>query len=105
MIQKIYKVIYQNNYMETGECSVDVKVFLDKSLALKYLKRQIEYAKQDVEYEDMKDYCVDEDEKSYERYLEGRSFEDSVRIWIEEDTICEQLDLEKEKDKEKEYEL
>ncbi|MBP3801305.1 MAG: hypothetical protein J6I85_04630 [Clostridia bacterium] len=103
MEKKIYKVICQRNYMETGEITAEVKVFLDKTLALKYLKQQIEYIKQDVEYEDMEDYCEYESDMAYERYLDGRAFEDGVSIWLEEDTLCEHLDLDNNKEKEYEY--
>ena len=73
---KIYKVIYSSVYIEGGENTVDVKVFLNKDVALKFIKRQIKEIKKEVD--DLEDYCVDEKEDFYERYLDGRSMEDSV---------------------------
>ena len=33
----------------------------------------------------MEDYCIDETDSLYERYLDGRSAEDSIAVFIEED--------------------
>ena len=49
------------------------------------------------------DYCEYESNMAYERYLDGRAFEDGVSIWLEEDTLCEHLDLDNNKEKEYEY--
>jgi len=106
---KIYKVISHDVYLESGEDSIDVKVFTDEELATKYYKKLVKRDKQnDFEPED---YTVDEDKTSYERYLTGRSSEDSVFISLQEDEICEELEKsnkknnEKKNDVEKDYEF
>ena len=104
---KIYKVIYSSVYIEGGENTVDVKVFLSKDVALKFIKRQIKEIKKEVD--DLEDYCVDEKEDFYERYLDGRSMEDSVSIYLEEDESYDEIELQEEKlrqqKEEKEYEM
>ena len=92
---KIYKVIYSSVYIEGGENTVDVKVFLNKDVALKFIKRQIKEIKKEVD--DLEDYCVDEKEDFYERYLDGRSMEDSVSIYLEEDESYDEIELQEEK--------
>ena len=67
---KIYRVIYKSILMDEGEDLVEVKTFLDRNLALDYIKRQIMEIKKEVE--DLEDYHVEEDESSYERYLENQ---------------------------------
>ena len=102
---KIYKVIYSSVYIEGGENTVDVKVFLNKDVALKFIKRQIKEIKKEVD--DLEDYCVDEKEDFYERYLDGRSME--VSIYLEEDESYDEIELQEEKlrqqKEEKEYEM
>lgn len=104
---KIYRVIYKSILMDEGEDLVEVKTFLDRNLALDSIKRQIMEIKKEVE--DLEDYHVEEDESSYERYLDGRSMEDSVSIWLEDDeTYDEKMLQEKQqaqKEKEKDYEM
>ena len=104
---KIYKVIYSSVYIEGGENTVDVKVFLNKDVALEFIKRQIKEIKKEVD--DLEDYCVDEKEDFYERYLDGRSMEDSVSIYLEEDESYDEIELQEEKlrqqNEEKEYEM
>ena len=69
---KIYKVIYSSVYIEGGENTVDVKVFLNKD-------------------------------------VDGRSMEDSVSIYLEEDESYDEIELQEEKlrqqKEEKEYEM
>ena len=107
ILMKIYKVIYSSVYIEGGENTVDVKVFLNKDVALKFIKRQIKEIKKEVD--DLEDYCVDEKEDFYERYLDGRSMEDSVSIYLEEDESYDEIELQEEKlrqqKEEKEYEM
>ena len=81
---KIYRVIYKSILMDEGEDLVEVKTFLDRNLALDYIK---------------------EDESSYERYLDGRSMEDSVSIWLEDDEKMLQEKQQAQKEKEKDYEM
>ena len=104
---RIYRVIYSSIYLEEGENIINVKTFLNKDLALNYIKKKIKEIKNQVEYLD--DYCVEETEDSYERYLNGRSMEDSVAIWLEEDEFYDELELLEEKsiqqEEEKDYEM
>ena len=104
---RIYRVIYSSIYLEEGENIINVKTFLNKDLALNYIKKKIKEIKNQVE--DLDDYCVEETEDSYERYLNGRSMEDSVAIWLEEDEFYEELELLEEKsiqqEEEKDYEM
>ena len=86
--------------MEDGVSSVNVKVFTNKDTALKYLHQQIELAKQDVD--DLEGYCVDEDNESYERYLDGYASQDCVSIWLSEDILDDEKVFEHE---ENEYEI
>ena len=55
---KIYRVIYKSILMDEGEDLVEVKTFLDRNLALDYIKRQIMKIKKEVE--DLEDYQVRE---------------------------------------------
>lgn len=104
---KIYRVIYSSIYVEDAENLVMVKTFLDKDLALGYMKKEIEEIKKQVD--DLEDYCVEENENSYERYLNGRSMEDSVAIWLEEDNTYDELVIQSQQkfqnEKEKEHEI
>ncbi len=106
---KFYRVIYKSVYLEEGESIVEVHTFQNKNLALNYLKRTIEEIKKQVE--DLENYCVEEDEKSYERYLEGRSSEDDVAIWIEDGEFYDEKELQEEQliqnksEKENDYEM
>lgn len=104
---KIYRVIYSSLYMDEGENVTEVKTFLNKENALNYIKKQIVEIKKQVE--DLDDYCVDEDAVSYERYLSGRSFEDSVSIRLEEDETYDEKFLQEERtlenEKDKDYEI
>jgi len=104
---RIYRVIYSSIYLEEGENIINVKTFLNKDLALNYIKKKIKEIKNQVE--DLDDYCVEETEDSYERYLNGRSMEDSVAIWLEEDEFYDELELLEEKsiqqEEEKDYEM
>lgn len=101
MSEKIYKVIRMDTYWEDGTgTNVRVAVFTEKELALTYLKQQIREIKNEVD--DNEDYCVEEDDKSYERYLEGEASQDSISIWMEEDILDNEKLIENE---DKEYEL
>jgi hypothetical protein len=107
ILMRIYRVIYSSIYLEEGENIINVKTFLNKDLALNYIKKKIKEIKNQVE--DLDDYCVEETEDSYERYLNGRSMEDSVAIWLEEDEFYDELELLEEKsiqqEEEKDYEM
>lgn len=104
---KFYRVIYKSVYVEGGEDNVEVKTFLDKKLAINYLKRSITYSKQDVDGEDLEKYHIEETETSYERYLDGYASQDNVSIWLEEDDFYDKMELQEEQkiEKENDYEL
>ncbi|MBP3802063.1 MAG: hypothetical protein J6I85_08625 [Clostridia bacterium] len=102
---KFYRVIYKSIYVEGGKDFVEVKTFKNKELAMNYLKRKIEYSKQDVEgYEE---YITEESETSYERYLDGFASQDSVSIWLEEDDFYDEKELleEQEIEQDNDYEM
>lgn len=104
MNNKIYKVTKHDIYIDAGEIIVETKIFLDKELAQKYLKREIQKAKEDESEIDMDEYCVEEDENSYERYLNGYASQASIAIWLEEDTFYDEIELNQEKKNDNDYE-
>lgn len=106
---KIYKITYSSIYLDEGENITTTTIFLDKDLALEFYTREKEKLKKQEKELSMEDYCVDEDQSSYERYLDGRAIEDSVSILIEEDETYDEKMLEEMKkaqnEKEKDYEM
>ena len=104
---KIYRVIYKSVYVEGGEDIVEVKTFLNKDLAIKYMQRKILYSKQDIEQEKHSEYKIEETDISYERYLDGYASQDNTSIWIEEDEFYDELELQEEQKEEKDndYEI
>lgn len=90
---KFYNVIYKSIYLEEAENIVTVTPFLNKELAMNYIKREIKEIKKEVDEDKIEDYCVEETEDSYERYLAGRSAEDSVSIYIEENDFYDEKEL------------
>lgn len=101
---KIYRVIYKSVYIDEGENLVEVKTFLNKENALRYIRNEIIEIKKQVE--DLEDYSVEETGDSYERYLSSRANEDSVSIWLEDDETYDEIYLQKEQNKEdKDYEI
>ncbi|MCI8548122.1 MAG: hypothetical protein HFJ38_04450 [Bacilli bacterium] len=108
---KFYNVIYESIYLEKAENIVTVTPFLNKDLAMNYIKREIKEIKKQVAKDEIEDYCIEETEDSYERYLDGRSSEDSVSIYIKEsdfydekELLQEKQEIEQEKEDEKENE-
>lgn len=93
---KIYKVMLKSLYMEECEDRVEVKIFTDEKLARRYYDSLISNIKQQNDELDMEIYDEESTENSYERYLSGRYFEDSIYVSIEEDVICNEIDLVKE---------
>lgn len=78
---------------------------------MNYIKREIKEIKKQVDEDEIEDYCIEETEDSYERYLAGRSAEDSVSIYIEEndfydekELLQEEQELKQKKENEKENE-
>ena len=104
---KIYRVIYKSLYMDGGESFTEVKTFLNKENALRFMRKQIVEIKKQVD--DLDVYYVDENEISYERYLVGRSFEDSVSIYLEDDETYDEKFLQEEQtlenEKDNDYEM
>lgn len=106
---KIYRVIYKS--IDVDECDNTIKVttFFNKDLAIKYIEDRIKELKEQMKELDSEDYCVEETENYYERYLDGRSMEESVSIWLEEDNTYDELVLQEEQkmqnEKEKDYEM
>ncbi len=106
---KIYKVEYRNIYLKAGEDEVITTVFLDKTLALKYYEKEKEIIKKQEEELEMENYRIDETDTLYERYLSGRSNEDSISICIEEDETYDEKMLQElqktQNENEKDYQI
>ena len=104
---KFYRVIYKSVYVEGGEDIVEVKTFLNKDLAIKYLKKVINNVKEDIEENNLDQYHIEEKETSYERYLDGYASQDNVSAWLEEDSFYDEIELNKEQEmaKENDYEM
>ena len=105
---QIYRVIYTDVYLDNDLDIVEVKTFLNKDLAISYIKRKISKLKEGVDG-DEKDYHIEETENFYDRYIDGRYFEDHVSIWLEEDTFYDELELQEEQklknEKENDYDI
>lgn len=104
---KIYRVIFTS--IKELEYTVMIETFFNRENALRYYKEQLYDLKKQQEELDMEDYCIDENETSYERYLNGRAIEDTVFIWLEEDNTYDELDINKQakmqKEKDNDYEM
>ncbi len=96
---KFYNVIYKSIYLYEGKNTVIVTPFLNKDLAISHIKRQIREIKKQIAEDKTEYYCVEETEESYERYLDGRSSEDSVSIYIEESEFYDAKELLQEEQK------
>lgn len=88
---KIYRIVFTSIDIDESDHTVRVTTFFDRENALRYYKEQLEDLKEQQEDLDMEDYCIDEDETSYERYLDGRAMEQSVSLWFEEDNTYDEL--------------
>ncbi len=106
---KICRVIFTSIDIDESDHTVNVTTFFDKEKALAFYKEQLANLKEEQEELDMEDYCVDEDETSYERYLDGHYMEQSVSLWLEEDNTYDELVLQAQhklqNEKDKEYEM
>lgn len=104
---KIYRVIFTS--IKELEYTVMIETFFNRENALRYYKEQLYDLKKQQEELDMEDYCIDENETSYERYLNGRAIEDTVFIWFEEDNTYDELDINKQakmrNEKDNDYEM
>lgn len=67
---KIYRVIFKSIYIDECDNTVTVTTFIDEGLARSYFERQKLNLKSQEKELDMDDYAVDENEDSYERYLD-----------------------------------
>lgn len=88
---KIYRIVFTSIDIDESDHTVRVTTFFDREKALRFYKEQLEDLKKQQEELDMDDYCIDEDETSYERYLDGRAMEQSVSLWFEEDNTYDEL--------------
>lgn len=105
---KIYRIIFESVDIDESDNTIRVSTFFNRDNAVNYIKDKIKDLKDQEEELDMEDYCVDEDETSYERYLDGRAMEQSVSIWLEEDNTLDEIVMQTEKkvqneEKEKDY--
>lgn len=93
---KIYKVVLKSLYMDECEDRIEVKVFTDEKLARQYYNSLVSDIKEQNDELDMEIYDEESTDNSYERYLSGRYFEDCICVSIEEDVICNEINLVKE---------
>lgn len=105
---KIYRVIFTSIDIDESDHTVRITTFFNKSNALRYYREQLKDLKKQHEELDMGDYSIDEDETSYERYLDGRAMEQSVSLMLEEDDTYDEIetkDKRMENEKDKDYEM
>lgn len=105
---KVYEVVYSKTNTKEDEDILIIKIFLNREIALNYLKRQIKETKE--EFKETKEYEIKETENSYERTLNGKIFEDSIYIWLDEEELYDEYELLMERkrlqnEKEKDYEM
>lgn len=103
---KVYKVVYSKIKADEDEDILIIEIFLNKDLALNYFKRQVEETKE--EFKETKNYKIKETENSYERALNGKTFEDTISIWLDEDDFYDEFELQLVKKRlqdEKDYEM
>lgn len=106
---KIYRVIFTSIDIDESDHTINITTFFDREKALKYYKEKLKDLKEQQEELNMDDYNIDEDDISYERYLDGRAMEQSVSLWFEEDNTYDELILQPQKkmqnEKDKDYEM
>ena len=99
---KIYRVIYESYDIDNAAHTLNINNFFNKENAEKYLQECKESIKEQNEEFDLNNYTIEETEDSYEIYLSGRAFEQSVSFWLEEyetrDEISKDLKMEMEND-------
>lgn len=104
---KIYRVIFTSIDIDESDHTVNITTFFNRDNALQFYKTQLEALKE--QEKELEEYSIDEDEESYERYLNGRAMEESVSLWIEEGNTYDELVLQTQKkmqnEKDKEYEM
>lgn len=102
---KIYRVIFTSIDIDESDHTITVTTFFDKEKALEHYLERLKDLKKQQEELDMDNYSIDEDETSYQRYLDGRTMEQSVSLWLEEDNTYDELNLKLQNEKEKDYEM
>lgn len=106
---KIYRVLYSNFDIDTEIKTIIVKTFLDKHIALNYLKQQIKATKEEIKNEDLDFYSIEETDESYKRHDHDSSVQNLVAIWLEEDNTYDEIMLQLEQklqnNKENDYEM
>lgn len=106
---KIYRVVFTSIDIDESDHTVRITTFFDRDKALKYYEEHLKDLKEQQNELDMEDYCVDEDETSYERYLDGRYMEQSVSLWFEEGKTYDELVIKTQakaqEEKDKDYEM
>lgn len=104
---KIYRVIFTSIDIDESDRTVNVTTFFNKDKALEFYKTQLDALKE--QEEELEEYTIDENEESYERYLNGRAMEESISLYFEEDNTYDELVLQTQKkmqdEKDKEYEM
>lgn len=104
---KIYRVIFTSIDIDESDHTVNVTTFLNKDKALEFYKTQLDALKE--QEEELEEYTIDENEESYERYLNGRAMEESISLYFEEDNTYDELVLQTQKkmqdEKDKDYEM
>ena len=105
---KVYEVVYSKTKADEDEDILIIKIFLNREIALNYLKRQIKETKE--EFKETKDYEIKETENSYERTINGRALQDSIYIWLDEEELSDEYELLMERqrlqnEKETDYEM
>lgn len=105
---KVYEVVYSKTNTKEDEDILIIKIFLNREIALNYLKRQIKETKE--EFKETKEYEIKETENYYERTLNGKILEDSIYIWLDEEELYDEYELLMERkrlqnEKEKDYEM
>lgn len=105
---KIYRVIFKSIDIDESDHTVRITTFFNRDNALRYYKELLEDLKEQQEELDMGDYSIDEDETSYERYLDGRAMEQSVSLMLEEADTYDEIETKNkrtENEKDKDYEI
>ena len=102
---KSYRVIYESYDIDNAAHTLNINNFFNKENAEKYLQECKESIKEQNEEFDLNNYTIEETEDSYEIYLSGRAFEQSVSVWLEEDETRDEISKDLKMEKENDYEI
>lgn len=106
---KIYRVVFTCINIEESEHTVKIATFFNKENALNYYNEQLKELKEEQEELDMEYYCIDENETSYERYLDERYMEQAISLSLEEENTYDELIFDMQQnmlnEKDNEYEI